>query len=179
MNRSLLCATVITLAFGAAAPGCITADDAGDVAYVHQLTQTLLGRRPRGTAEIQALLDIVAAHGREALADVLMAEPDYIERWLLVLADAMEVQRSGQFDVPTTCFNTPDYLVEGSTVVEAQLLADHIMLGPSHTVFDPDGDGQPNAWNLNDAMRAALMVDDLHVAWRPYLFVLAGKHGAG
>lgn len=166
------CATLATV--GAL---CTPMDDAGDVAFVYQATQTLLGRRPRGAAEVHVLHDIVVNHDRAALVDVLTHTDEYVDYWTLVLADVMRVQRKGEFKQLRECVNTPNYLTtvnleNGSTfIANAGTLANHIRDDAPDSVPLP---GLP-AWNINDAIRASLVVDDLHTAFRPFMFALAGK----
>ena len=166
----------------AALPGQYTPDDdAGDVAFVHQVVQTLLGRKPRGAAEVQVLHGIAqsAGQGREAVVDVLLREPEFVDYWTTVMADAMQVQRDGDFAQKKSCFDSADYLTNATGSAEATLLADHIRDNtPSTPTFDPDSDLVANPFNMRDAIKASLLVDDLHVAWRPWLFVVAGEHGS-
>ncbi|MFT5460600.1 MAG: hypothetical protein ACI9K2_007120, partial [Myxococcota bacterium] len=44
-------------------------DDAGDVAFVHQVVPTLLGRRVRGHAELSALVTLVEEEGRQGVVE--------------------------------------------------------------------------------------------------------------
>jgi hypothetical protein len=166
-----------------AASGCaFYTDDAGDPAFVHQALQRLLCRKPRGVAEIRALNDVLALHGRGVVVDLLMDQPEFVDCWVPIVADAMQIARAGDLSQRRSCVNEPQYLVDGlgnacSTCdAEARSLADHIRdQAPKVTLFDPDGNGVGNPWNLHDSVRAAILVDDLHVAWRPWLFALAGR----
>lgn len=171
------CATLATV--GAL---CTPMDDAGDVAFVQQATQTLLGRRPRGAAEIQVLHDIVVQHDRAALVDVLTHTDEYVDYWTLVLADVLRIQRGeGDFQQARTCVNSTNFLTtidmeNGSTfLANAQLLADHIRDDAPDSAV-PAG---LVAWNLKDAIRASVAVDDLHAAFRPLLFAITGKSAGG
>jgi mono/diheme cytochrome c family protein len=188
MNRA---AFALTLALLAGATGCTPppVDDAGDPAFVHQAVQTLLGRKPRGGAEVRALNSILVAYGvdgRAAVIDVLMQEPEYVDYWTHVIVDGMQIQRSGQYAQLQGCTDQPMWMVDGvgepcgpACIVEARALADHLRdQSPSVPSFDGDSDGTPDDFNLHDAVRAAIVVDDLHVAWRPYLVALASDHQA-
>ncbi len=176
----------LTLCGLALCAGCyepVTNDDAGDIAFVHQATQAILGRRPRGSREVSALLAIAQnpAQGRAAVVDVLLDEPDFVEYWLPVLADSLMIQREGDFSVKQACLKNPDFLSGCSgaaCVAKAQKLADHVLddipSTPAEDLDDPP-DGVADPFNMNDALRAALLLDDLTVAVRPAIFSLAGS----
>lgn len=175
----------------------VGADDAGDAAFVFQAIQTLLGRRPKGLEEVVVLTAVAAnpARGRAAVVDVLMEEPDFVEYWVPVLADAMRMQRSSYFKQASLGLASPLYMVDGvgawcatsttapppllhatTCAARATTLANHIRDDTPDSVLAA---GVPIAFNLNDALRAAIAVDDLHIAWRPWLFALAGKTDGG
>lgn len=172
------CATLAT-----AGALCAPPDDAGDDAFVYQATQTLLGRRPRGAAEVKVLHDIVVQHDRTTLIDVLTHTNEYVDYWAYVLADVMRIQRSSKLKQSRACINDAhlfpissiDMEAGSPFLTEAALLADHIRdAAPSDPA--PAGLG---AWTLKDAIRASIAVDDLHTAFRPYIFALAGKSDMG
>jgi hypothetical protein len=157
--------------------GCtIPVDDAGDTAFVHQALQAVLGRKPRGSVEVRALEDLERTYGRAAVVDVLLEQPEYVDYWTHVLADATQIQRSGDFAQKTKCTNKRRYLDDAGA--DASLLADHIRDASPTTAFTAGGAAAVE-WNLHDALRAGIMVDDLHVGWRPFLFALAGSHQRG
>jgi hypothetical protein len=184
LTRMALCGLTLTAGcFGPIAP-----DDAGDVAFVHQATQALLGRRPRGSDEVDVLLAIAQdpTRGRGAVVDVLLSEPDFVEYWLPVLVDALRLQREGVFKVEQSCVKTPAFLPDdcngASCLGMAENLATHLLdhiPGSAATDLDDPTDAYPDdadadAFNMNDALRAALLVDDLSVAVRPWLFAVTG-----
>lgn len=189
MRRFLTGMALCGLALGAGCYGPIEADDAGDVAFVHQATQTLLGRRPRGSDEVDVLLAIAQdpARGRAAVVDLLMTEPDFVEYWLRVLVDALRLQREGDFKVEQACVRVPQLLPAdcngASCLGLAENLAEHVrdhIPGSAAADLDDPTDAYPDdveadAFNMNDAIRAALLVDDLTVAVRPWLFTVGGS----
>ncbi len=148
-------------------------DDAGDTAFAHQAVQTLLGRKPHSVAEVEALSTLIASRTREEVVDALMEEPEFSEYWTTVLADAMKVQRFGDFTQNAECFRQPEYLAAGGDPFE---LANHIRdAAPSAPFIDGDP-AIADTFNGNDAIQAAVAVDDLMVAWRPWLFAVAVKN---
>lgn len=173
--------------------------DAGDVAFVHQAVQTLLCRKPRGTLEISVLADRVATYGRAEVVGALMETPEFYDCWTQILMDHMKVQRSGEYAQLAACIDEPTYVVEdaaactdgdpatpcvpcndsdpaGSCMARAEALATHIRdARPRDLLDDLDGDGVDDTWNMHDAVRAALLQDDLHIAWRPWIFAIAGR----
>jgi len=182
--RGLSIATLALLAI--CVDGCVPADDAGDVAFVHQAVSTLLGRRPHGSAEVTALKNLIATGGRAAVVDALLEEPELVEYWSLVLADSMQIQRGDDLQQLPACVTAPSFLTEsgvpcsstsGDCGVKATALASRVADTLPGTVgADVDGDGTDDVWNLHDAIRAALLTDNLHVAYRPYLFALGSPH---
>lgn len=147
---------------------CAPADDAGDVAFVQQAIPTVLGRKARGGAEINALVDRLTAApvsgDRDYVIDALVARPEYVDYWTLVIADALRVQRGGSF-LPQNedCWGPP--LLSDA---DEALLAAHIQTQGPGTSFGA-------SWNMTDAVRGAIMADDLSVAWLGYLPVVAGS----
>ena len=174
--------------------------DAGDVAFVHQASQVLLCRKPRSTLEVSVLASRVATHGRAGLLAALMKTPEFYDCWTQILVDHMQVQRSGEYAQLATCVNEPTFVVEdpvpctdgnpatlcepcndsdpaGSCVAKAEALATHIRddRPRDDLVADLDNDGLDDTWNMHDVIRAALLTDDLHIAWRPWMFAIAGR----
>jgi hypothetical protein len=66
-------------------------DDAGDEAWVMQALPTLLGRAAKNMHEINLLTELVSQNGREHVADLLMAQPEFVDHWTQVLLDRLEV----------------------------------------------------------------------------------------
>ena len=83
------------------------ANDAGDVAFVVDVIPTLLGRKAHNPAEIQALVDLAALEGREAVVDLLLEQPEYVDYWSEVLIDALRVDRTGTPAQDPACYGDP------------------------------------------------------------------------
>jgi mono/diheme cytochrome c family protein len=152
--------------------GC--SDDAGNVAFVHQAIPTVLGRKAKGGAEVRALVDqmpnvAAGTDPRDWVIDELVARPEYVDYWTLVLADALRVQRSGAFlPADSTCWGAP--LLSDA---DEELLAAHIQTSSPGVAFGQE-------WNMTDAVRGAILADDLSVAWLAYLPAVAGSvHSEG
>jgi hypothetical protein len=166
----------LAIALFAAVPSCW--DDAGDEQWVQQAIPTLLGRKPKGSAEVLVLADLIqeiddnGGDGRRAVTDLLMEQPEFEEYWILVLADALHARRAGGaggLQQPDDCWDEPLAVV---TAAEKDALADHIA---SPTAADT----YATAWNMNDALRAAVVGDDLAVAWLAYLPALVNAQEDG
>ena len=100
------CAAVSSVCLAAALTGCgwtAPPHDDGEEAFATQAIRIVLGRQPRGMAEVRVLADIAAASGREAMLDALFQEPDYVEYWSNVLADDLQVQREDAMRVHADC----------------------------------------------------------------------------
>lgn len=152
MNR------VRTLSLLLLLPACVV-EDAGDEAFVQRVIPAVLGRKARGAYEIQALTNIAAdpSYGREAVVDVLMEQPEFQDYWTWVLADTLRMRRVGDLGQSADCWEQG--LLDPS---ELEPLGIHLQDANVDEAFS-------STWNLNDALRASLVVDDLSVAWRAYL----------
>lgn len=129
MRHTILMPLVAALALS----GCwwtTPAHDAGDEAFAAQAIEALLGRKPRGAAEIRALADLVASDGREAAIDVLFLQPEFVDYWTNVLADDLEIQRDGAMKVDGNC-TAPALLPEHLSTA----LADHLATAPPDEPF--------------------------------------------
>lgn len=82
-------------------------DDAGDEAWVRMVLPSVLGRKPRGTAEVRVLSDMAGQLGREAVVDVLLTQPEFLTYWTQVLADDLLVERSGVSRTNADCWGDP------------------------------------------------------------------------
>lgn len=129
-----------------------TVCDAGDAAWAARAVWALLGRPPRGAREIKALVSLIKATSRGAVAKGLMADPGFVDRWRVWLLDVLMVSRALEF--PTTaCFDAPS--VAGKTTSQlAIFVRDN---GP--TVKWP---GSP-APNFRDLVDSSLELDDISV----------------
>jgi len=79
-------------------------DDAGDRAFVQWATTAILGRGPVSTAELNALLALEAEHGREALLDVLMQQPEFVEHWDDLLMHQLRVRTESASADKEACY---------------------------------------------------------------------------
>jgi hypothetical protein len=98
--------TSLSLLATLALSGCwwtTPAHDDGDEAFVAQAIEAILGRKPRGSAEVRALADLVPTYGREGVVEVLFEQPEYVAYWSGVLADDLQVQRAGAMQVHADC----------------------------------------------------------------------------
>lgn len=96
-------------------------NDAGDEAFARQAIRTILGRNPRGSAEIRALARIASDYGREAAVDVLFEDPGYVTYWSNVLADDLQIQRAGELAMDATCLAGPMLPPEASVPLALHL----------------------------------------------------------
>jgi hypothetical protein len=148
-----------------------TDTDAGDISWAHQTLPLLLGRKARGTAEVDAVANIVAQHDRWAVADALMNEPEYVDYWATVLVDMMGVRKSGFLAHPAACYNTG--VIAADDFDNLHRLADHLRTATPSVAFTIDSVAVD--WTMADAMRAAIVDDDLTVAYLAYLPVLVSE----
>ncbi len=150
-------------------PAC-AGEDAGNTAFVQRAIPAVLGRKAKGAYEIQALVNIAddPALGREAVLDVLFAQPEYVDYWSMVLTDALRVRRSGnELEQNELCWSE-GLLGDG----DLPALAAHLQDAYIYEDFS-------SPWNMNDAVRAAITFDDLSVAWRAYLPALTWPMESG
>ncbi|MEQ1502569.1 MAG: hypothetical protein ABMB14_10075 [Myxococcota bacterium] len=117
------------------------ADDGGDETFIRQVVPALLGRKVRGSEEIRFLADLAALHGRAAVVDLLLAQPEYVAYWTQVLADDLTVERAGAGWMNADCFGSP-LLIDS---VGGALL-DHVGYGDPTQPFcyDPQ---DPDTWS--------------------------------
>lgn len=145
MHRTPLIATLALSSCWWTAPS----NDAGDEAFVTQAVEAILGRKPRGAAEIRALADLAATSGREAVVDALFAEPDYVAYWSQVLADDLQVQRAGWHRVAPDC--TAPALLPPSL---SGALAGHLATQPPDAPFCVWSSGAAMRFDADDLERA-------------------------
>lgn len=105
-------------------------NDDGDEAFVSQAVEAILGRKPKGAAEVKALSDLSVSHGREAVVATLFEQPEYVAYWSQVLADDLEVQRSGPMAVDSDCL-APALLSPTSS----SSLASHLAKAPAKSEY--------------------------------------------
>lgn len=145
------------------------AEDAGDVAFVQRAIPAVLGRKARGAYEIEALANIASdpAYGREAVINILMKQPEHQDYWTWVLADALRMRRTDNLRQDADCWAQGQ--LDDS---ELEALGIHLQDASIDDAFS-------STWNLNDALRASVVVDDLSVAWRAYLPALTAPMVSG
>ncbi|MBX3158700.1 MAG: hypothetical protein KF773_22215 [Deltaproteobacteria bacterium] len=171
-------AIILAVAFAAACGGGgddTTGDDDGPdtrtfdqcdgdaPSFVRQAFLSLDGRRPRSQAEVDVYVDVytqAAAAGLDPVdvtARAIMQRPEFAERWVDLIMDALRVQR---MDIQTeaACW---DNTVRG-TVTPA--LATAVRDRPA--TMPADG----NSFTMLDLMRSALALDDLTPVYRAQLF---------
>jgi hypothetical protein len=139
----------------------------GDAAsFVRQAFLALAGRRPRSQAEVDVYVDLyqqAAEQGRpapEVVARAIMSQPEFAERWVDVVMDALHVQRL-DFQSEIDCWNTA--LRGTGTPALAANVRDTEALQPA--------DGA--AFTMLDLARSAIALDDLTPIYRGQLFSLA------
>ena len=137
----------------------VTAHDAGDVSFVRQAVPALLGRKVRGSAEIEVLTDLIAEVGRPRLVSALTAQPEYLDYWPGFWMDALRVSRAGP-KAQETCYGAPTRPVSGQL---ARLL--HNRAGSDGHVV-----GIGAGLNMRDVLLSSLVEDDISVAYRAHLF---------
>jgi hypothetical protein len=127
-------------------------DDAGDVAFVRNATRALLARQPKGSVEVELLVDIAATLGRGAVVDLLMALPEFERYWMLVLADDLKVDRDPDSRLAKSdCYTEP----KGSTLADTALI-DHVLTQPPTDVY---GGALPVTFNMTDVLRSTIAAD--------------------
>jgi hypothetical protein len=64
----------------------------------------MLGRGPVSTQELDALLTLEAEHGREALLDTLMQQPEFVDHWDDLLMHQLRVRTRTNSTVKESCY---------------------------------------------------------------------------
>ncbi len=94
MTRSSITNSLAFLALYAPLSGCfnLPADDASERANITWATQAIIGRAPSSPQELNALLELERLHGREALLDTLMQQPEFVDHWDDLLMNQLQVR---------------------------------------------------------------------------------------
>lgn len=141
-------------------------DDESHASFAREAIPTILGRRATGVDEVEVVADIAELLGRDAAVEMLMEDPAYVDHWADAMVDILKVQRHALNDgvnaaqdescwgPPTTANPEPQF---------AEWVRDH---GPTDA-------GAPTGWNMTDLLRSAILIDDLSVIYKAYLFPLA------
>ena len=153
---------------------------ASDQAWVRRALLGLNGRRSWGQAEVNAYEDAVKAirkadgavtppaaggdleNGKRLVAQAIMGEKAFRERWSDFLLDALHVNRI-ELKSQQACYGppNPDAIDDGSI---AAFVRDH----------DPKGGAQPplHDFTMGQLLSSALQLDDLSVVYRGNLFAM-------
>jgi hypothetical protein len=148
---------------------------ASDQAFVRRAMLAVLGRRPWGQAEVDAVaaaIDAVKAQegaddpklARRVVVRALMQEPAFRERWADFFMDALRVARSGTKSLKA-CYGEP-----GSEPFDAGELARFVR---DHSAADTDPPSP--GFTMNELMRSALELDDVSVIYRAHLYAMLNR----
>jgi hypothetical protein len=133
--------------------------------FVRQAMLTLDGRRPKSQAEVDVYVDLYnSAKERgddpvDVVARAIMSRPEFSDRWLEALMDALHVQR---LDVQTeaSCWD------QGTRATTTSALA--IAVRDTPAAQSADG----STFTMLDLARSAIALDDLSPIYRGQLFSL-------
>ncbi|HWU91341.1 MAG TPA: hypothetical protein VN253_28940, partial [Kofleriaceae bacterium] len=134
-------------------------------AFVRQAFLALDGRRPKSQAEVDVYVDLynqAAAQGRDApalVARAIMTRPEFAERWIDVVMDALHVQRL-DVQAEVECWNVA---LRGTTTAA---LAMSVRGKPASQVADG------MSFTMLDLARSSIALDDLTPIYRGQLFSL-------
>lgn len=142
-------------------PYTYTSDDAGNGAWVEQVVPAVLGRKPINALESQVLVDIADQDGRAAVVRLLTSLPEFDYYWSSVLADGMQLQRTGVIADAAYCWN--NYSLYASPGAASPVLADGVATQVSATTAIPTITG---SFTQADVLRSAIAADDLFAPWR-------------
>lgn len=132
--------------------------------FVRSAILALDGRRARSQAEVEVFVDLYAAaeaageDPKTTVANALMARPEFAERWIDPLMDALHVQRT---DVQSEAACWQDAIRPVVDATLATLVRDQ-----------PATAAGPGPWTMLDLARSALVLDDLTPLYRAQLFSL-------
>ena len=147
-------------------------DDGGHATFARESIPILLGRRPHGVDEVEAVADIAQLLGRDVAVEMMMKDDDFIDHWTHVIMDLLEVQRdpTGGISVAqdNDCWGAPTR--PNPDPVIAEWVRDH----------GPKAAGAPTpAWNMTDLVRSAILIDDLSPIMRANLFTTSMRRAGG
>lgn len=140
--------------------------DAGDAAWIRRASTALTGRRPRGMPETGPWLAAVAEHGRAGAAAAMMQDADFADRWTDFVLDALQVGRFG-YGAQPACYRD-----RGLPEDRLQELAAWLGSAASDEDFG-------EAFTTADVLRAAVLGDDLSIAWRVHLITRLNAQAIG
>ncbi len=137
--------------------------DGDPASFVRQAFLALDGRRPLSQAEVNVYVDLYAAatalgdDPRDTVARAIMNRPEFGDRWVDVVMDALHVQR---LDVQTEASCWDDTLRATVTPALATAVRDQRASGI--------GDG--SSFTMLDLANSALLLDDLTPIYRAQIF---------
>lgn len=144
------------------------ASDAGDASFVRQAVPVMLGRKVRGHAELDFMLDVVAQTSRTQLLRALADHDESHDHWTEFYVDRLRVARTGD-KAMTSCYGPA---IRGdddgalARIVETRDAAS----GPIAGV---------GAYNMTDLARSAIEADDVSTMYRAHLFPLVTHNIVG
>ncbi|WP_437713438.1 hypothetical protein WMF45_46865 [Sorangium sp. So ce448] len=154
-------------------------EDAGDAAWVEQVVPALLGRPVRSFGELKFLTVMTARVGRARLAEALMNEPAFVDRWTGVLLDRLRVDREGNHS-QEDCFSQPLLPTDADRKTAAKIVlhTDRAGADPAlSTAGEPDPPTLAGTYNMADVVRGSLLIDNVFPAYRGFVFALVRKPG--
>ncbi|MEX2498763.1 MAG: hypothetical protein WD397_07800 [Wenzhouxiangellaceae bacterium] len=148
-------------------------DDEGHATFAREVIPLLLGRRPYGVDEVEAVADIAQLYGRPTVIEMLMKDEAFVDHWSDVLVDLLRIQRerTGGIGVAqdSSCWGEPTRNAPDPSI--AEWVRDH----------SPGDAGAPADWNMTDLLQSAIELDDLSPLYRANLFTMsmrrAGSNG--
>nr|HEX4317338.1 hypothetical protein [Kofleriaceae bacterium] len=153
---------------GGSGSGSATFDQCGGDAhtFVRQAMLAIDGRRPFSEDEVAVYVDLynaAVARGddpKATVAGALAAQPEFTERWVDVVMDAMHVQR---LDIQTeaSCWMSGDRTTTTPALATA--------VRDQRATAAGDGAGK---WTLVDLARSSIALDDISPVYRGELFSL-------
>ncbi len=129
-----------------------------DESWIRRAVPLFWGRHPTSLHEIDVLVQLTRALGREGAARAMMNAPEFRQHWETLLADGLAVHRLG-FSANAGCYGRT--LVATETAELAERIRD---TAPEDTVASTS----PN-FTMRDLFRSALVLDDLSPVFRAHL----------
>ncbi len=137
--------------------------DGDPASFVRQAFLALDGRRPKSQGEVNVYVDLYTAatalgdDPRDVVARAIMNRPEFSDRWVDVVMDALHVQR---IDIQTEASCWDETLRSPATPALAAAIRDQRATGT--------GDG--TSFTMLDLARSAILLDDLTPIYRAQIF---------
>jgi hypothetical protein len=147
--------------------------DGSSQAFARQAILAVLGRHPLSQAEVKAYADLYdqieamepqPLDPRQAVAQALVQDPEFRERWKLHFMDALRVHRI-EFQSQYSCYGVPDRLVIGPELAAA------VRDNPGSS----DGSDGGGTFTMLDLLESALVLDDISPVYRAHLYALLSR----